>query len=101
MCQHKTTTNILNFSAKSQLGQLFAQAKIYNQINAQFKPLLPDTLKNLELCLIKDNVATLITNNSAIAFRAKQQLAQIILLLQSIEQTKQINHIKIKVIISK
>jgi hypothetical protein len=101
MYQHKPTTNILNFSAKSQLGQLFAQAKIYNQINAQFQPLLPDTLKSLELCLIENDIATLITNNSAIAFRAKQQLVQIISLLQSIEQASQINHIKIKVAIGK
>jgi len=97
MCPHKPTTAISKFSPKSALGQLFAQAKIYNEINAQLKPKLPDALQTLELCLINNNTATLITENPAIASRAKQQLHELLTLLQSIPLTCKINHIKIKV----
>jgi hypothetical protein len=97
MCPYKPTTNISNFSAKGSLGQLFEQAKVYNQINEQLQPLLPETLKSLELCLIKEGVATLITNNPAVAFRAKQQLDKIMALLHTISKAGKINHIEIKV----
>ena len=97
MCPHKPTTDISKFSPNGDLGQLFAQAKIYNEINAQLKPKLPDTLKALQLCLIKDNTATLITHNPAIASRAKQQLHELLALLQSIPLACKINHINIKV----
>ncbi len=97
MCQHKPTTNLTNFSPKGSLGQMIAQAKIYNKINAQLHSQLPSALKDLKLCLIKDNVATLITSNSAVAFRAKQQLNEIITLLQGISLCQKISHIEIKV----
>ncbi|MDB2589647.1 hypothetical protein N9345_06835 [Candidatus Thioglobus sp.] len=97
MCPHKPTTNISNFSPGGELGQLFAQAKIYNEINIQLAPKLPDTLKTLKLCLIKGSTATLIANNSAIAFRAKQQLPELIILLQSISLAGNIDHINIRV----
>ncbi len=97
MCSHKPTDNLTHFSTRGSLGQLMARAKIYNQINTQLQPQLPDTLKNLELCLIKDEVATLITSNSATAFRAKQQINELLALLQGINSNQSINHIKIKV----
>ena len=77
------------------------QAKIYNKINAQLHMQLPDTLKDLDLCLIKDKVATLMTNNSAVAFRAKQQINEILIILQGISSSQQINHIEIKVFTNK
>ncbi|MDC0430773.1 hypothetical protein OAM42_04785 [Candidatus Thioglobus sp.] len=97
MCPHKPTTNISDFSPNGELGQLFAQAKIYNEINVQLAPKLPDTLKTLKLCLIKGNKATLIANNPAIAFRAKQQLPELIIILQSISLASKVDHISIKV----
>ena len=97
MCPHKPTTNISDFSPNGELGQLFAQAKIYNEINVQLAPKLPDTLKTLKLCLIKGSKATLIAINPAIAFRAKQQLPELIIILQSISLASKVNHISIKV----
>ncbi len=97
MCPYKPTTNISNFSPNGDLGQLFAQAKIYNEINAQFTPKLPETLKTLELCLIKDATATLIANNPAIASRAKQQIHELLTLLQSVSLAGKIDRINIKV----
>ncbi|WPE16486.1 hypothetical protein R5P06_00070 [Candidatus Thioglobus autotrophicus] len=97
MCPHKPTTNISNFSPNGDLGQLFAQAKIYNEINAQLTPKLPETLKTLELCLIKDGAATLIASNPAIASRAKQQTHELLTLLQSVSLAGKIDRINIKV----
>ena len=97
MCPHKPTTNISTLSPNGKLGQLFAQAKIYNEINVQLLSKLPDTLITLKLCLIKGSLATLIADNPAVAFRAKQQLPELIVLLQSIPLANQIDHISIKV----
>lgn len=97
MCKHKSIANVSNFSTTNKLGKLFAQAKIYNQINAQLEQDLPITLKTLELCLIKDGIATLITSNSAVAYRAKQQLPELLKLLHGIPLAGQINRIQIKV----
>ncbi len=97
MCPHKPTTNLAAFSPKGQLGKLFAQAKIYNQINEQLNQELPSTLKTLELCLIKNNIATLITSNPAVAFRAKQQLNELTTIVQSACLSIQIKQIEIKV----
>lgn len=101
MCSYKSTTNLSTFSPKGQLGKLFAQAKVYNRINKQLKQKLPDTLKTLELCLIENNIATLITNNPAVAFRAKQQLDVLTSIVQSICPNISINQIKIKVMTNK
>ncbi len=89
--------DISNFSAQGSLGKLFSQAKRYNKINAKLRPILPDTLKTLELCLIQQGVATLITDNPAIAFRAKQQIPEIMALLRTASPSIKINHIEIKV----
>jgi hypothetical protein len=101
MCKHKSITNISNLSTHNRLGKLFAQAKVNNQINAQLEQQLPTNLKTLELCLIKDGIATLITSNPAVAFRAQQQLDAILTLLRSMPLVKKINTIKIKVSIGK
>ncbi|WP_428086779.1 hypothetical protein [Candidatus Thioglobus sp.] len=101
MYQHKSTTNLANFCASGKLGKLFAQAKTYNKINLQLAQQLPNTLKTLELCLIKNDIAILITNNPAVAFRAKQQRPEIITLLRSISLSSQINQIEIKIAVDK
>ena len=97
MYEHKSITNVSNLNNHHRLGKLFAQAKIYNQINAQLAQSLPSTLETLELCLIKDGLATLITSNSAVAYRAKQQLPELLNMLHCIPLASQINRIQIKV----
>ncbi|BBB24290.1 conserved hypothetical protein [Isorropodon fossajaponicum endosymbiont JTNG4] len=101
MCQYKTLTNLASFTPSGQLGQLFTQAKAYNQINIDLAKLLPSTLKPLELCLIKNNTAILITHNQAIAFRAQKQLVTLLELLIQIPALESITHIEIKININK
>lgn len=101
MCQYKALTNLASFMPSGQLGQLFAQAKTYNQINIELAKLLQDTLKSLELCLIRDNTATLITHNQAIAFRAQKQLVTLLELLIQIPALVSITHVEIKININK
>jgi hypothetical protein len=101
MCQYKTLTNLASFVPSGQLGQLFAQAKTYNQINVELVKLIPSTLKPLELCLIKDNTATLITQNQAVAFRAQKQLTVLLELLTQIPTLESITRIEIKISINK
>ncbi|BBB22220.1 conserved hypothetical protein [Abyssogena phaseoliformis symbiont OG214] len=102
MCQYKTLTNLASFAPSGgQLGQLFTQAKAYNQINIELAKLLPSTLKPLELCLIKDNTAILITHNQAIAFRAQKQLVVLLELLTQIPMLESITHVEIKININK
>lgn len=101
MCQYKTLTNLASFVPSGQLGQLFAQAKTYNQINVELVKLIPSTLKPLELCLIKDNTAILITQNQAVAFRAQKQLTVLLELLTQIPTLKSITRIEIKISINK
>ncbi len=101
MCQYKTLTNLASFVPNGQLGQLFAQAKAYNKINIELAKLLPNTLKSLELCLIKDNTATLITHNQAIAFRAQKQLVILLELLTQIPALESVIHVEIKININK
>ncbi len=101
MCKYKTLTNLASFVPSGQLGKLLAQAKVYNQINIELAKLLPSTLKPLELCLIKDNKATLITHNQAIAFRAQKQLVALLELLTQIPALESITHIEIKININK
>ena len=97
MCQHKKTTNLSSFSPSGDFGKLFKQAKLYNKINTELNNVLPKTLSGLELCLIKNNVATFITNNQSVAFRAKQQISEILSLIHSIPDLQNINHVDIKV----
>jgi hypothetical protein len=101
MCQYKTLTNLASFVPSGQLGQLFVQAKTYNQINVELVKLIPSTLKPLELCLIKDNTAILITQNQAVAFRAQKQLTVLLELLTQIPTLESITRIEIKISINK
>ncbi len=101
MCQHKKTTNLSSFSPSGDFGKLFEQAKTYNKINAELRGALPKTLNSLELCLIKDDVATFITSNQSVAFRAKQQISEILTLIRPISALQNINHVEIKVTINK
>ena len=101
MCQYKTLTNLASFVPSGQLGQLFAQAKTYNQINVELVKLIPSTLKPLELCLIKDNTAILITQNQAVAFSAQKQLTVLLELLTQIPTLESITRIEIKISINK
>jgi hypothetical protein len=101
MCQYKTLTNLASFVPSGQLGQLFAQAKTYNQINVELVKLIPSTLKPLELCLIKDNTAILITQNQSVAFRAQKQLTVLLELLTQIPTLESITRIEIKISINK
>jgi hypothetical protein len=101
MCQYKTLTNLASFVPSGQLGQLFAQAKTYNQINVELVKLIPSTLKPLELCLIKDNTAILITQNQVVAFRAQKQLTVLLELLTQIPTLESITRIEIKISINK
>ena len=90
-------TNLATFTPKGKLGVLFAQARVYNQINAQLNKLLPAELSTLELCLIKQHTATLITNNQAVAFRAQKQQALLLKILTNLGGLAQIKKITIKV----
>jgi hypothetical protein len=101
MCPHQSSPNLTQFSMHSALGQLIQQAKIYNKINAEFCQKLPEVLKTLELCVIKNGVATLISSNPAVAFRAKQQLDEITTILQSVALDIAINRVEIKVSVDK
>ena len=93
--------NLAQFSPEGALGKMIAQAKKINQINEQLKQILPDELNTLEVCLIKDQSATLITNNSAVAFRAQRQVKEILELIKPISALDAINHIEIKVTVEK
>ncbi len=101
MCQHKKTTNLSSFSPSGDFGKLFKQAKLYNKINTELSTALPKALNSLELCLIKNSTATFVTNNQSVAFRAKQQISEILTLIQSISGLQNINHVEIKVTINK
>jgi len=62
---NKTTTNLANFIPKGELGQLFVKARAYNLINNKLISLLPSPLKTLSLCVVEDNVATLVHQQSS------------------------------------
>ncbi|WP_190600425.1 hypothetical protein [Candidatus Vesicomyidisocius sp. SY067_SCS001] len=98
MCQYKTITNLANFVPNGRLGQLFTKAKSYNQINIELNKILPNKLKPfIKLCLIKDNTATLITNNHAIYFRAEKQIVKLLEILIQIPALESITHVEIKI----
>ncbi len=100
---HNATDNVISlakFTPKGRLGAMFAQAKAYNQINAQLSKILPNEINSLELCLIKDSVATFVANNQAVAFRAQKQHKLLLELLTSLEGLEKINKIAIKISLS-
>ncbi|WP_291931881.1 hypothetical protein [Candidatus Thioglobus sp.] len=94
---NKTTTNLANFIPKGELGQLFVKARAYNLINNKLISLLPSPLKTLSLCVVEDNVATLVTSNQAVAFRAQKQCSELLSIIQTLEGLSHIQKITIKV----
>ena len=76
---------------------MFAQARMLNQLNDQLSTLLPDTFKTLSLCTLKDNTATFVTQNQAVAFRAQKQQDTLLDILKSLDALSNIQKIIIKV----
>ena len=91
------TTNTSNFTPKGRLGALFAQARMFNQLNDQLSTLLPDAFKMLSLCTLKDNTATFVTHNQAVAFRAQKQQDTLLDIIRSLGALSNIQIIIIKV----
>ncbi len=90
-------TNTSNFTPKGDLGALFAQARMFNQLNDQLSTLLPDAFKTLSLCTLKDNTATFVTHNQAVAFRAQKQQDALLDILKNLDTLSSIQKIIIKV----
>lgn len=80
-------TNLSNFTPKGLLGSLFAKARTLGVANEDLKQQLPKSFQSLSLCTIVDGVATFVTDNQALAFRAQQQQT---LLLDALAQVKNI-----------
>lgn len=97
MYKHDTTTNLADFNPKGKLGLLFAQAKLFNHYNDQLSIVLPDNLKSLSLCAIKNDLATFVTDNQACAFLAQQQQKTLLNALQKINGLSKIQKIAVKV----
>jgi hypothetical protein len=91
------TTNLSNFTPKGKLGALFAQARMFNRLNDQLSTLLPDAFKTLSLCALKDNTATFVTHNQAVAFRAQKQQDTLLDILKNLDALSNIQKIIIKV----
>jgi hypothetical protein len=91
------SSNLADFAPNGKLGEMFARAKFYNQINQQLPQLLPAVFSSLELCTINENVAVLTSNNQAVAFRAKQQSGLILQALQQIQPSENITSVVIKI----
>lgn len=91
----KKIINLSKFTPKGTLGSLFQQARDLSQLNKELSKYLPEQFKSLSLCRIEHNVATFITDNQAIIFRAQKQDA---ILLSAIKQITSLAHIeKIKI----
>jgi hypothetical protein len=93
------TTNLAQFQPNGKLKKMFTRARIYNQINQRLQTQLPESLKSLRLCMIEQGLATFMTDNQAVGFRAKQQN---ILLLNILQQAtdEPVQKISIKIHIS-
>lgn len=97
MYKHKTTTKLTDFNPKGKLGLLFTQARMFNHCNDQLSQTLPDNLKSLSLCMIKNDLATFVTNNQASAFLAQKQQKTLLNALQKIDGLPTIRKIVVKV----
>ncbi len=91
------TTNLSNFRPKGKLGALFAQAKTFNQLNDQLFETLPEDLKKLSLCALKNNTATFVTHDQAVAFRAQKQHDLLLNILKDFEALSNTQKVVIKV----
>lgn len=97
MPNYKSTTKLADFSLKGRLGLLFSQARMFNDCNDKLLKILPDNLKALSLCAIKDDVATFVADNQATAFVAQQQQKILLDALRGIDGLPKIKKIVIKV----
>ncbi|SFV86476.1 hypothetical protein MNB_SUP05-SYMBIONT-4-1367 [hydrothermal vent metagenome] len=93
----KKITNLANFTPKGALGQMFTQARALNELNEQLSEFLPKTFKSLSLCVVENNIATFVTNNQALAFRAQKQPDILLEALRQIKPLRQIEKVVIKV----
>lgn len=91
------TTNLSNFTPKGKLGVLFAQARAFNQLNDQLSVLLPEAFKTLSLCTLKDGVATFVTHNQAVAFRAQKQQNTLLDIVKNLDDLSSVQKIVVKV----
>ncbi len=91
------TTNLSNFEPKGKLGALFAQARMFNQLNDQLFERLPKDLKKLSLCALKDNTATFVTHDQALAFRAQKQHDLLLDILKDFEALSDTQKVIIKI----
>lgn len=76
---------------------MFAQARAFNQLNDQLSTLLPEAFKALSLCALKDDTATFVTNNQAVAFRAQKQHNVLLGIVKNLEDLSGVQKIIIKV----
>lgn len=93
----KEIKNLSNFTPKGALGQLFTQARALNHLNEELSKYLPEQFKSLSLCVVNDDVATFITHNQALAFRAQKQNTILLNALRQIESLRHIEKVIIKV----
>ena len=91
------TTNLSNFTPKGKLGALFAQARAFNRLNDQLSTLLPEAFKTLSLCALKDEVATFVTHNQAVAFRAQKQQNTLLDIVKNLDDLSSVQKIVVKV----
>ncbi|MDG2354000.1 MAG: hypothetical protein P8L86_04215 [Gammaproteobacteria bacterium] len=95
--EKNNTTNLSNYTPKGKLGVLFAQARAFNQLNDQLSTLLPEAFKTLSLCTLKDGVATFVTHNQAVAFRAQKQQDFLLGIIKNLDALSSVQKIIIKV----
>ncbi|SFV83996.1 hypothetical protein MNB_SUP05-9-881 [hydrothermal vent metagenome] len=95
--EKNNTTNLSNFTPKGKLGVLFVQARMFNRLNDQLSTLLPEAFKTLSLCALKDNTATFVTHNQAVAFRAQKQQGVLLDILKNLDTLSSVQKIIIKV----
>ncbi|CAC9434231.1 hypothetical protein [uncultured Gammaproteobacteria bacterium] len=93
----KEIKNLSNFTPKGVLGQLFTQARVLNRLNEALSEHLPEQFRTLSLCAIDKGVATFVTHNQALAFRAQQQNAILLSTLGEIEALTHIEKVIVKV----
>ena len=92
-----TSTNLSSFVPDGKLGMLFVKAKMFNQLNDQLLGVLPKDLKKLSLCALKDNTATFVTHDQAVAFRAQKQHDLLLDILKDFDVLSQTQKVIIKV----
>jgi len=91
------TAGLSNFTPKGKLGALFAQARMFNQLNDQLSTLLPGAFKTLSLCALKDNTATFVTHDQSVAFRAQKQHDVLLDTLKNLDALSKVQKVIIKV----